>query len=40
MLVYSIIYKLDPITSDSCPAMLWPPLRVRFLYGTLYFDRL
>jgi len=25
-------------TSDSCPAMLWPPLRVRSLYGTLYFS--
>jgi len=26
------------MTSDLRPAMLWPPLRVRFLYGTLYFN--
>jgi len=26
-LVYIILYELDP-------TMLWPPLRVRFLYGT------
>ena len=35
----SVTYELDPTTSDSCPAMLWPPLRVRFLYGTRYFNR-
>ena len=25
--------------SDSCLAMLWPPLRVPFLYGTPYFKK-
>ena len=29
--VASVTYELDPTTSDLCPAMLWPPLRVRFL---------
>jgi len=33
------LYELDRNTSDSCPAMLWPPLRVRSLYGTQYFNK-
>ena len=31
-LVYFIIHELDLTTSDPCLAMLWSPLRVRFLY--------
>lgn len=33
-----IAYKLDPTISDLCQAVVWPPLRVGFQGGMLYFD--
>ena len=36
--VYAMVNELDPTASNPCPAMLWPPLRVRFLYRTLCFN--